>query len=209
MVDAVGARRYGAFAFVAAGHLLIVLALVHPEGSAERHAPDPGPLLLLDLTRERPNAAPFIARRRAIPNPGGERAPATTHAPGSDVPSGESSESPAAEAPIDWYGEGEQVAGSQGAALLQELKRVCDEAALRGEHPPECRKYKKPDAWQPEPRKFGLAGGLPYVRLGKRCIAGLGFFGCGFGKLPEANSHLFDDMHEPDRPRSSAPDPRD
>ncbi len=35
---------------------------------------------------------------------------------------------------------------------------------------------------------------------------GLGFFGCALGKPPEANSHLFDGMHDPDRQRSSVPD---
>jgi hypothetical protein len=36
---------------------------------------------------------------------------------------------------------------------------------------------------------------------------GLGFFGCGFGKPPEANQHLFDAMRDPDRPHSSVPGP--
>ena len=72
------------------------------------------------------------------------------------------------------------------------------------------REKKKPPhefQWNPEPKKAGLAGGfIPYVRLGKRCVVGLGFWGCALGKLPEANSHLFDEMTNPDRLRSSVPD---
>jgi hypothetical protein len=34
----------------------------------------------------------------------------------------------------------------------------------------------------------------------------LGFFGCALGKLPEADGTLFEDMDDPDRPRSSVPD---
>lgn len=60
--------------------------------------------------------------------------------------------------------------------------------------------------WSPEPGRVGVAGGLPYVRLGKRCVVGLGFFGCAIGDLPEANGRLFDGMRDPDRYESSVPD---
>ena len=79
-----------------------------------------------------------------------------------------------------------------------------------GEHPPSpFREKKKPKEfeWNPEPKKAGLAAGfIPYVVIGQRCIVGLGFFGCALGKRPEANGHLFDGMHDPDRERSSVPD---
>jgi hypothetical protein len=110
---------------------------------------------------------------------------------------------------VDWDQEAQRVANSQADSIFKELKHLCDEAALRGEQPPGCRRYKKPDPWVAEPKKFGFAGGLPFVRLGKRCVLGLGFFGCGVGKLPEANGHVLDDMRDPDRPRSSVPDPNE
>ena len=110
---------------------------------------------------------------------------------------------------IDWDREAAAVANSQAESILKELKHLCAEAAKRGEQPPGCHKYKRPDPWSPEPKKFGFSGILPYVRLGKRCILGLGFFGCGVGKLPEADGHVFDDMRDPDRPRSSVPDPNE
>ena len=69
---------------------------------------------------------------------------------------------------------------------------------------PKCRKPKPPPEWEPQPKKAGFIGILPYVRVGN-CIVGLGFLGCTVGKS-EANGHLFDDMNDPDRPRSSVPD---
>ncbi len=48
---------------------------------------------------------------------------------------------------------------------------------------------------------------LPYVRVGKRCIVGLGFFACNLGELPKPNTHLFDDMQQGKTPDSSVPDP--
>jgi hypothetical protein len=100
----------------------------------------------------------------------------------------------------DWDIEASTIANSQASAIFKELKHLCDEAA-------------KPPPWDPEPNKFGLTDGpglrLPFVRLGKRCVLGLGFFGCGVGKLPEANGHVLDDFRDPDRPRSSVPDPND
>ncbi|HEY2662944.1 MAG TPA: hypothetical protein VGI47_01290, partial [Candidatus Binataceae bacterium] len=78
-----------------------------------------------------------------------------------------------------------------------------------GEEPPGCHRYRKPDPWSPEPKKFGFAGALPYMRLGKHCVIGLGFFGCGVGPFPEANGHVLDDRRDPDRPRSSVADPNE
>jgi hypothetical protein len=110
---------------------------------------------------------------------------------------------------VDWDKETAAVANSQAESIFKELKRVCDEAARRGEQPPGCHRYRKPEAWTPEPKKFGFAGGLPYVRLGKHCVLGLGFFGCSIGNIPESNGHVLDDMRDPDRPRSSVPDPNE
>jgi hypothetical protein len=190
-------------------HFLFVALLLRLDVTVARRRQNTSPLLLLNLSSpmESPTATRPDARRPERSKT--MRMTEAKIADGSSAPSMAGAASPdsvTAEAPIDWFGEEEQVAKLQAALISKELKRVCDEAALRGEHRPECRKYQKLDAWVPEPRKFGIAGGLPYVRLGKRCVLGLGFFGCAVGKLPDANSHAFDDMHEPDRPRSSVPD---
>jgi hypothetical protein len=126
-----------------------------------------------------------------------------------DTPEAPASDSLPLRLGIDWDQQAASVANSQAESIFKERKRVCDETARRGEEPPGCHRYRKPDAWSPEPKKFGFAGGLPFVRLSKRCVLGLGFFGCGVGKLPEADGHVLDDMRDPDRPRSSVPDAND
>lgn len=90
--------------------------------------------------------------------------------------------------------------------LLEELRRKCENSNVPGLPPPECRPRSYENRWKPEPGRFGLSGGLPYVRLGKRCAVGLGFFGCAIGNLPPPDGSLFDDMSDPNRPRSSVPD---
>ncbi|MEZ5457795.1 MAG: hypothetical protein R3E65_00290 [Steroidobacteraceae bacterium] len=70
-----------------------------------------------------------------------------------------------------------------------------------------CKPRKGSWEWKAEPGKVGMAGPLPYVRVGKRCIVGLGFFGCALGEPPPPNDKLLDDMRKPDRPRSSVPGP--
>ena len=83
----------------------------------------------------------------------------------------------------------------------------CDDRPRSGPPLPKCRQPTHPFQWRPEPKKAGFVGLLPYVQLGKRCVLGLGFFGCAVGRLPDANGHLFDDVNNPDRPRGSVPDP--
>jgi hypothetical protein len=64
--------------------------------------------------------------------------------------------------------------------------------------------------WNPELPRAGFTRTpipLPFVRLGERCVVGLGFFGCNMGPLPEPNSHLFDDMKEGKTQESSVPEP--
>ncbi len=39
------------------------------------------------------------------------------------------------------------------------------------------------------------------------CAFTLGAFACAFGKQPEANGHLLDDMKDPNYSGSSVPDP--
>ena len=58
-----------------------------------------------------------------------------------------------------------------------------------------CVKLKAP-VWRKETATRGFSGGLPFVRFhDDRCILLVGFIGCGFGAKPQADSHLFDNMH--------------
>lgn len=193
-----------AWAIVIGGHWLLVLLLSNirprdiqiPESDSQNQS-----ILLLDLT------PPAISLPAQKPSP--ERS-AITYArerPSPDTAGGSTAlEAPPAIPPIDWYLEGERVVHATGAEWTEPNEPKCRASDHPGSLRPECREPKRPSDWEPEPEKAGFAGLLPYVRLGKRCVIGLGFFGCGIGKLPEPNGDVFDAMNDPDRPRSSVPD---
>jgi hypothetical protein len=107
---------------------------------------------------------------------------------------------------IDWEHEREVTAQAMLPELMKQNQSKCEAERRPGSMLPGCRKPAKDPEWEPEPSVLGIEGLLPFVRLGKRCVVGLGFFGCALGKLPEANSHLFDEMRNPDREHSSVPE---
>jgi hypothetical protein len=194
--------------------VLVALVLRHQAGIEVQHVSNLSPLIILSSTAPAlpPNAVPASQNRdkpRAT-----ARAKQTGKTPGDFAISLDTRAAPPSAAlplglGVDWGQEAATAGNSQAETIFKELRHLCDEAARRGEQPPGCHQYRKPDPWSPEPKKFGFAGGLPFVRLGKRCVLGLGFFGCGVGKLPEPNGHVLDDMRDPDRPRSSVPDPNE
>jgi hypothetical protein len=104
---------------------------------------------------------------------------------------------------VDWQAQRAQVA-SQAAERMH-----APGARSFGESPRSPYKTCKPRRssweWKPEPGKVGMAGLLPFVRVGERCVVGLGFFGCALGEPPPANGKLLEDMKRDDRPRSSTP----
>jgi hypothetical protein len=106
-----------------------------------------------------------------------------------------------ATAHLDWRAEAREAAH----AALEEDERAKGKKFAEGSAPrhEKCHRLKPPE-WRPEPKRFGVANGLPFVRLGERCVIGLGFFGCGFGKKPSADGHLFDEM-QIDPTESSVP----
>lgn len=204
-------RRTAVLGLVILGHALLVVLFLQPDVLIKIEVKEAVlSVPLLDMSRlssvrspvsiPKPDAKMAKAKKLAPPPDG--VAVALDSSPGSDAIS--SSDKPPSQLRIDWYQQAGQVASAQAESIFEEFKRTCAVAALQGEQRAECRKYKKPDAWVPQPKEFGINGGLPYLRLGKRCIVGLGFFGCGVGKTPDANAHVFDDMRDPDRPRSSA-----
>ena len=105
--------------------------------------------------------------------------------------------------PIDWYREADIVAREAGARVLSPARTDCDEVSRPGSLRPKCRKDAAEFLWDPEPRRYGVEGGIPYVRVGP-CVVALIAFGCGIGKT-DANAELFKDMRHPDRPTSSVP----
>jgi len=197
-----------ALAIVVASHLLLIVAFLYltqrERSGALVDSQNRSILILIEPPDEprvqRPEVAP-PENRTDVENARSTRAITVPTLPSPSPPSPQVSLP--REPPIDWRGEGERAA------------RVTAEKLGRSEHRPfgEPREpspgddQPPPFEWDPEPKTVGFAGGLPYVRLGKRCALGLGFFGCALGKLPEANGDLFEHMRDPNLPESSVPDP--
>jgi hypothetical protein len=196
------------WALVIGGHVLVLMLFA----SAGRLQPprlasaiDEARALLLVMVpampSEEPTPDPPEERRPVRPVPELPAADTAITLPRESIP-------PAPAAPaIDWLSEGERAAREAAEKSTRPGPRAF------GEHPTSpyrrCKAPKSSFEWDPEPDKAGFAGGLPFVRLGERCILVLGFFGCAIGDLPKPNSHLFDDMHDPERVTGSVPGPDD
>ena len=146
----------------------------------EQPSPPPGKAAIV----RRPVVAPVVAPQLAAESPAGE-------------PAGE--QAPAA---VDWFGEAAKSAGRIAARGQDKAADFFTPAPVRRKH---CVRPPSATQWKPEEKKYGFAGGLPYVRLGK-CVVGLGFFGCVPGAPPAANSHLLDGRDRATEDDSSVPD---
>lgn len=123
-----------------------------------------------------------------------------------EEPAGDAAISVPLEAPpIDWYAEAGHAARSKAADMMAKQDKSCEARKRPGSLLPKCRKDRPSFEWEPEEKRAGISGGLPYVRLGKRCVFALIFVGCALGKLPGPHSYA-EEMRDPDRPRDSVPD---
>ena len=201
-----------AWALVIGGHVLLLVFMSNSTRARREPARDDSePLMVLFLDLPQPEeeqpiqepkfADPKLFRPRAEPTIASDSDTAIT------LPAGGEDQQP--EKPnVDWYKEAEQVAKEHTDELVAANKRTCDpnQSDRPGSLLPKCKKNTVQHEWNPKEARVGVQGLIPYVRLGKRCVVGLGFFGCALGKLPEADGHVFDDMRDPDRPQSSVPD---
>jgi hypothetical protein len=185
---------------VLCGHVLLVLLFARArEQTAERSAVDnmhDSTLILIPLREPDPTAVlpePVIARSTLINIP----LPRNISEPTAPAPPSSPLEPPG----IDWRHEAERSANQAIQMQLAPKPRGFEERAAPAP-PPKARSF----GWDPSPGKVGFSAGLPYVKVGKRCVVGLGFFGCAIGELPDANGQLFEGMDDPDRERSSVPD---
>jgi hypothetical protein len=192
-------RRTGVAASVLLGHALVLWVLLR-EFKHEAPLNDTrSSSVLFFLPAPRPQAPPVEI----------QSAPKTSSALSlptkpSIAPSARADNAPSNQAAtphLDWRAEAREAA----QAALEEDERAKSKKFAEGSEPrrEKCHKLKPPE-WRPEPKRFGVANGLPFVRLGERCVIGLGFFGCGFGKKPPADWHLFDEMQS-DPTASSVP----
>jgi hypothetical protein len=205
--------RFAVLAIVLGGHVLFLLLLSSSRPRDDSSDSDPQErtvLLFLNLSipeeEPEPEPQPEPQHDRVSTSRMRERAASDT----SDEATSIHEDAPStARGRVDWYSEAEVVAKDRGAELLVMQDKNCEhtQSDRPGSMLPKCgKKPKPPREWEPEPKRFGLEGLLPFVRINERCVIGLGFFGCALGKMPEPDGHLFDDMKDPDRPTSSVPD---
>lgn len=213
--------RFTVLAIVVGGHVLLVMLFANSRPSELRtvslNSEAPPSLVLLNLMpepelEETPQPLlpePITASSGVIADPGAFASEVPASAPEPNVGSSGSAsvEGPPDELGIDWEREAQRTAEAMAPGLVRKQMQECEEAKKHGKYPPGCKKPAsayEPD-WEPEPDRAGLAP-LPFVRLGKRCVVGLGFFGCTLGKLPDADGTVFENMHDTERPRSSVPE---
>ena len=189
-------------ATVAAAHVFVLLAVLN-----EHLVPPPAPPaadapLQIRILRPPPSAAGAVrpARATTLPPPPQQPPPVAPAASPTAI-------DPAATGAshIDWAHEAERVARTTHTPAPPP-RTDCEDTDRPGAMKPRCTPRHLSFGWGHEPRTVEFDGGLPFVRLGKRCLIGLGFFGCAIGKLPDANGHLFDERNAADRPTSSVPD---
>jgi hypothetical protein len=195
--------RIATFAVALGGHVLLFLLFTSTRGAEQRRNAEAEATILIPL-RELARSEPASEDRSAF-------SPALTSIPNLPSLTPPPNISPSTDAPsVDWAEEREAFAKSLAPGLLDSHERTCAEAERRRQAPPEgCPRRSYDKKWEPEPKRAGFEGLLPYVRIGKRCVVGLGFWGCAMGKLPEADGSLLEDMDDPNLPASSVPDDPD
>ena len=200
--------RCAAAVLVIGGHALLIVLLLrsHPRPTkGDASVPSRGTLVILELRGrpEEPSAAASEHTRAGVTAPPAQLRLSSAQ-PGAPPAPDTAIQALPVNPPIDWYREAEIVAREAGARVLPPARTDCDEDSRPGSLRPKCRKDAAEFLWDPEPRRFGIEGGIPYVRVGP-CVVALIAFGCGIGKT-DANGELFKDMRHPDRPTSSVPD---
>jgi hypothetical protein len=213
--------RFTVLAIVVGGHVLLVMLFANSRPAETRASSSSGeaqePLVLLSLvpesespaTAEEPPPEPVMASAGAIFAPEDMRSeiPSAIPDPSAGSSGRASIEELLGDPLIDWEREAQEAAKGMAPGLIRKQLKDCEEAKKHNKYPPGC---KKPASayephWQPEEKRAGFAP-LPYVRIGKRCVVGLGFFGCTLGKLPDADGSVFENMYDTNRPRSSVPE---
>lgn len=202
--------QVGSLIVVLGGHMLMIAVLVTGRLSDQRKVTEdiPQPLIWIPVRPDPPPEEP--KRATAAPQSRLQKLQVIhTEPPVGAAPTPALSPSPSPEpdtyGALDWSLEAEKVAKSMAPGMISELQRTCAQAERRAQALPEgCQKHIAAKTWEPEPKRAGFIGIFPYVRVG-RCIIGLGFWGCAIGTQAPDGS-LFEDMRNPDRPRSSVPD---
>ena len=195
-------RRYAASISVIGGHLLLILSIATARWEFHRIGipalPEGLLVRLLPIVRPPPLPPNQSEHRHSAATSESSRPISPTLQLGLPI------EVARTAPPIDWYRAGKDAAQAAAQGRSRE-NRDCDDGERPGSMRRLCKKATHFE-WHPNPKAVEFEGLIPYVHLGKRCVVGLGFFGCAVGALPDANGHLLDDMKDPDRPLSSVPE---
>jgi hypothetical protein len=186
-----GTRKWSVATLVFIGHALLVLVIdqlmqEEPSGQTESRRS----MLFIVRPPQRPPRVPIESVLRA-----GESAqPSLPTARLPAIPPIDVQSAPAARAPkIDRIAEATLAAGNAIRAQQAADALRFSEASKKPRK--KCVKPKLPE-WREEPPKHGFSGGLPFILFhDDRCIFLVIYFGCGFGGKPQADGHLFDNMH--------------
>jgi hypothetical protein len=197
-------RKVATSLLVVGGHVLVFVVLSRSDSSFVWSEPEEIVRIVLSLSPpppDRQDESPLDAAGKRTASRDSKRKPRSTIERESDSP--ESPNQLASERAIDWSAEVQRSAHDAAASDEGPRTRAFGNNPESPYRP--CVKRESSFNWNPEPKKAGFAGGLPFVKV-KRCIIGLGFFGCEIGAPPPANGALLDDMKSGNRERSSVPD---
>jgi hypothetical protein len=201
-------RRSAIACGILVAHVLVTwLLIASGRFPFQPSVPAAPPLIEIELTRiaERAPATDAALRPGSSPSASSKHAPQSVATPSDtgsiQAPAGAERES---QAPTDWDLQADLAAQDIVSDLVKGEKRKCSDSPTRPPWLGPCTRWGH-FAWSEEPKRAGFQSGIPYLRLGKGCVLVLGFVGCAFG-ASKANGHLFDDLRDPDRDRSSVPD---
>lgn len=103
---------------------------------------------------------------------------------------------------IDWKAQAESSAAAIAENAPVAVEKECGPQSAKDPRTP-CRKPAEKIEWKP--RRLDFENGLPYVRIGPKCLVGLGFLGCKLGDKPVDGS-LLEPIDDAERDRTSVPE---
>lgn len=198
-------RRFAIFALVCGAHVMLLMLPFETERLEyeETDGDEKRTQLFFPRTPVTERRSPRDPRPPAAPE---MRINITVDAPNAisvGPPDGVSTRRSGSAPSINWGEEARRAAASAAEKVPIPDRSNCDSTGLGD---PALANCKPPSEFKWAPPKSGFSGGLPYMRVGDRCVIGLGFFGCSLGK-PPSRGDLFEGMDEPGRERSSVPEP--
>lgn len=198
-------QRFVASVVVAALHFLFLWMLWIREPVTRRVAHNDQSSVLFFIDAPRPGTMTRTTTAPPVQAPRAQPAPTVIAAPSTSEETSAAPEPSNPSTPIDWTAQATDAAAAVVDKAIRDETRKCDPEDRPKSFLPPCHHKTKQFEWNPNASRVGFSGGLPFVRVGERCVIALGFFGCGFGDPPPANGDLFEGMDDPERERSSVP----